>query len=83
MRVNRDAAVALSYNQTLASGKPTGTTLDDTDVNSWLTNIERELPNGDGIINCSAPPTVCVVTVQWDDSRGAVAAQQFVTSTEI
>ena len=82
MRVNRDSAISGDYDQTMTAGKPTGSTLADTDVNAWLTNIERELPAGDGSIACTTTTNVCVITVQWTDSSAA-AAQQFVTSTEI
>lgn len=80
MRVNRDVAIADGYDQALSADKPSVGDLSATDRNTWLTNIERELPLGDGAIDCTG--SVCVITVQWTDSA-ASDAQQFVTSTEI
>lgn len=86
MRANRAVAVAAGtgYNITLATNKPAPSATDvrQQDQFEWLTAIET-LPGGDGAILCNSGTRVCQVTVQWDDSRGAGVAQQFVLSAEL
>ena len=99
MRSNRLEAVGnvLTNNENydIAIGSTTpvaaGTTLTQSDVTGWKTMLAAALPAGDGSIDCATrfdagagPGTgVCTVIVQWDDSRGAQAAQQFSMSVEI
>lgn len=85
MRVNRTAAIDdMEYEQPMGDAKPTGTALSAVDLNAWLTNVENGLPNGDGEVDCTDSTDVCVVTIQWRDSRDPnTPALQFVTSAEL
>jgi len=86
MRINKAAAIDdMSYEQPMASPTPAaGATSPQhlIDQNTWLTSIENTMPGGDGEINCNNATNVCVVTIQWDDTRSG-ALQQFVTSTQL
>lgn len=85
MRANRVEAVD-NENYDIALGSTTpksaGTTLTKADVSAWKTSLGI-LPLGDGSVDCVAATNICDVIVQWDDSRGAVAAQQFSMSAEL
>lgn len=81
MRANRIAAISGSYNIALGAAIPSGSTIPEQDINNWLNELALRLPAGTGAINVAG--TVGTVTVQWDDSRGALAAQQFVLTTQL
>jgi type IV pilus assembly protein PilV len=52
------------------------------DLTDWLANL-RLLPQGAGAVSCNAD-RVCVVGVEWDDTRGAAPApQRIYVSTEL
>ena len=85
MRANRVEAVDNeNYDIALSATTPksTGSTMTKSDVSGWKTSLGI-LPLGDGSIDCDATSNVCTVIVQWDDSRGASAAQQFSMSAEL
>lgn len=63
MRLNQNA----DYTLTMAA-TPSGRTLKDTDLIAWTTNLNNELPAGDGAVALNGD--IVTVTVQWDDSRG-------------
>lgn len=81
MRANKVAALNLSYNIALGSGA-TGSTIPAIDLGEWKANLAG-LPSGDGSVQCATATRICTVTVQWDDTRGVGAAQQFVLSAEL
>lgn len=81
MRANRAKARDGGYNQVLAAPPPAGGTIEKDDIIAWLADIARKLPTGDGAINVNAD--IVTVTVQWNDSRGAAAAQQFVVESRL
>ncbi len=81
MRANRNAALNLNYNIALGAGA-TGSTIPAIDLGEWKATLSG-LPSGDGSVVCTAATRICVVTVQWDDTRGVGAAQQFVLSAEL
>ena len=81
MRANRAKARDGDYNQLLASAAPAGGTVEKDDIIAWLADIARKLPTGDGAINVNAD--IVTVTVQWDDSRGGAAAQQFTVESRL
>ncbi len=81
MRANRALARAGDYNQLLAAAAPGGGVIEQDDIIAWLADIARKLPAGDGAINVNAD--IITVTVQWDDSRGGMAAQQFVVESRL
>lgn len=85
MRANRVEAID-DGNYDIAIGgttpKSAGSALTKSDVNGWK-NMLTTLPAGDGAVACDTATNICTVTVQWDDSRGATAAQQFVMSAEL
>ncbi len=52
------------------------------DVEVWLEELKSRLPDGIGTIDVDADNKV-TITIQWDDSRGAAAPQQFVMTTRL
>ncbi len=82
MRANRVEAGAGSYNHSPEDAAPSGSTLSVLDMNNWLNELALRLPEGTGGIAVDAGNKVTVL-IQWDDSRGAMAAQQFVMTTQL
>lgn len=82
MRANRIEAGAGSYNHALEDSAPASGTLSGQDVGNWLNELALRLPEGSGSINVDANNRVTVL-IQWDDSRGAAAAQQFAMTTRL
>lgn len=81
VRANRAAAINGSYNIAPGASLPSGSTVPEQDLSNWLSELALRLPAGAGAINVNG--NVITVTVQWDDSRGALAAQQFVLTTRL
>ncbi|MEN8166317.1 MAG: type IV pilus modification protein PilV [Pseudomonadota bacterium] len=84
MRSNRDAARNGDYNIAITDAIPTGDSLVDTDVATWLNGLAT-LPIGDGAIDCDTGTAICTVDVLWDDSMGEGGgdAQQFRVVTQL
>jgi len=85
MRANRAAVETKAY--ALALGKdPLSSGIAQQDLLDWQAALARFLPSGTGAVACGAdgaPPFVCRITVQWDDSRGAADPAQVIVSSEI
>ena len=81
MRANRIEARNGSYNVAIGTAVPSGTTVHEQDMSLWLNELSLRLPAGTGAINVNG--NTVTITVQWDDSRGALAAQQFVLTTQL
>lgn len=81
MRANRPAARDGKYEMQITASKPTGSTIPEKDLNNWLSELELRLPAGDGSVSVSSD--IVTVTVQWDDTRGVSAAQQFVVVSQL
>jgi type IV pilus assembly protein PilV len=83
MRANRNRALAGDYDIDLGDTPGTGTVAED-DLDMWKTNLAT-LPEGDGAIERDVVDgqTIFIVTVQWDDSRGAEAPLAFTMETQI
>ena len=84
MRINRDSARAGNYDVALTV-TPTGGTIEATDLINWKADLNGRLPSGDGAVDCTTTAGLCVVTVQWDDSRATAgnAAKQITLRTRI
>ncbi|SFU28214.1 type IV pilus assembly protein PilV [Nitrosomonas eutropha] len=87
MRANRVSAGEGSYSHSLTSDTPveTGTeslTFSEQNVKTWLEELALRLPDGTGAVDVDADNKV-TITIQWDDSRGVLAAQQFVMTTRL
>jgi type IV pilus assembly protein PilV len=84
MRANQAVALAGTYDMALGAAAPTGTTIRDVDLRDWK-NALNVLPSGDGSISrtVAGGRTLFNVTVQWDDSRGALPVQVFAMSGEL
>jgi len=87
LRINREEALAESYNMDKTCEAPSGNTLVKRDQNYWITSLKSGLGDAEttcGEINCDAAG-VCTITVYWDDSRGTGGsdAQTIATSTRI
>ncbi len=83
LRANRTAALAgqcdIAMGATLG-----GTDLCDVDVTDWQDNhVAAFLPAGQGFIDCSTTANVCVVTVQWDESRQGGGTIQFTITVNL
>ncbi len=68
MRINRSSALAGSYDIAIGTAA-SGSSIEDTDLIGWKADIAARLPSGDGGVDCTTTAGLCVVTVQWDDSR--------------
>lgn len=84
MRANRDAANVGDYTTDFADAAPAGTTIAEQDLQEWKLMLAA-LPSGAGAISSAAAGDALLftVTVQWDDSRGAEAAEQFTVVSEL
>ena len=81
MRANRTGAMNGSYNIAIAASIPSGSTIPEQDLNNWLNELALRLPAGTGAVDVVS--NVVTVTIQWDDSRGTLAAQQFILTTQL
>jgi type IV pilus assembly protein PilV len=84
MRANPAAARAGDYNVGMTCNAPGVGTLAQSDLNSWITIMQRDLGStACGSVACVAD--LCTVTVRWDDSRatGGVSNQSFTTTSRI
>jgi len=87
MRANRVVAGAGGYNHSLSEEDTSETETKveaeiPEDVKTWLKELALRLPDGAGTVVVDADNKV-TITIQWDDSRGAVAPQQFVMTTRL
>lgn len=84
MRANRNAANAGDYTIAFTDAAPAGATVAAQDLQEWKQAI-AVLPSGAGAIGRAVVGgrTMFTVTVQWDDSRGAAAAEQFTVVSEL
>lgn len=84
MRANRVVAGAGGYNYSLSEEDASPETEAEIsgDVKTWLEELTLRLPDGAGTVAVDADNKV-TITIQWDDSRGAVAPQQFVMTTRL
>jgi type IV pilus assembly protein PilV len=64
MRLNRSAISSGAYNTGGFVSTHSGGNLADADLNTWLTAISGNLPNGEGSVECDGN-LVCVVSVRW------------------
>lgn len=83
MRVNVGAAQGGAYNITLVQAAPAGVSLAEVDLQEWRRALINALPAGTGSIAQNPGSNVFTITIQWDDSRGQEAPQQFTTMTEL
>ena len=81
MRANRTAALDGKYVIAMTDAAPSGTPIPEVDLSNWLGELARRLPKGDGAIGITG--NVVKVTVQWDDSRGVSALQEFVMESQL
>jgi type IV pilus assembly protein PilV len=84
MRANRDAASTGEYTTGFADPAPGGASIAAQDLQEWKALL-ASLPSGAGEISSAAAGgrLLFTVTVQWDDSRGAEAAEQFQVVSEL
>ena len=79
MRANRDVALAGGYSVAYGA-TPTGTALNELDLQAWKAALANTLPGGDGEL--SLVGNVALIRVQWAD-RQSGASQTFETRTEM
>lgn len=84
MRANQAAATTGAYDIAVGTTPTSGTVAGD-DLVRWKQNLTNTLPSGDGAVarTGAGGATKFIVTVRWDDSRGAEAALSFVMETQI
>jgi type IV pilus assembly protein PilV len=77
IRLNKTADYTLAM-----TADPSGSTLKDNDLESWIDTVETSLPDGDGSVSIAGD--IVTVTVQWNDSRGLEGddEQTFSVSTQ-
>lgn len=81
LRANRQDARDGAYNLPLDADAPTGSSRSAQDLNRWLAELANRLPQGDGAV--TVVNDLVTITVQWDDSRGTEAAQQFRVDSQL
>lgn len=87
LRLDRDAAMAGTYNLALTCVVPaaTGQLAGDT-LNLWMSDLRRVLGQSAstcGFINCAANG-ICTVRIRWDDSRaGGSATEEYEIRTRL
>lgn len=70
MRANRAKAIAGSYNIEIDAQTPSGSSVEASDLKSWLQALSERLPSGKGsVVQDAANDHVFTITVQWDESR--------------
>jgi type IV pilus assembly protein PilV len=84
MRANRVAAGAGGYNHSFSETETETKVAVEipVDIETWLEELALRLPAGNGAIDIGADNKV-IITIQWDDSRGELAAQQLVMTTRL
>lgn len=95
MRANRVAAGEGGYAHSASAEDSAGTETEaetkaeaeslafpEQDMKTWLEELALRLPEGTGTVGVDVDNKV-TITIQWDDSRGALAAQQFVMTTRL
>lgn len=82
MRANRTVAEQGGYDFGLGASPPGGSTIISQDIKNWLNELATSLPAGTGSVVTDANGRV-TITIEWDDSRGALPAQQFVMTTQL
>jgi type IV pilus assembly protein PilV len=84
LRANRLAAEAGNYDVAFSSSTPSGgASLIVSEVSEWKTTLARELPSGDGAVDCTTNSPVCNISVRWDDTRGTGSLQTLMVSVEL
>lgn len=91
MRANRNVALAGGYALAWSAAPSASDTIAQADLVAWRNRLTGLLPSGDTRVqlgmDCDAPQNavadMLTVTVRWDDSRGAVAAQEFCMVTQL
>ncbi len=82
MRANKVVAGGGAYDIGLGVTLAGESTMTSQDVNNWLNELAMALPGGTGAVVTDASGKV-TITIQWDDSRGALPVQQFVMTTQL
>ena len=66
MRMNRTKATGGSYNTGGWVSSHSAGQLADNDLNTWLTAVSGNLPDGEGSVNCDGN-LICTVEVRWSN----------------
>jgi type IV pilus assembly protein PilV len=77
MRANQKSATLGEYDQAYGAVSGTAGTVSFDDKTRWKTLLGQTLPSGDGMVQ-RVPGALSTfrITIQWDDTHGAVNAQQ-------
>lgn len=82
MRANELVARGGSYDIVYTDTAPSGTSVSETDLRQWLTNLAQTLPQGDGEISVSSTGQV-IVKVRWLDDRVTQSTLEYVLESQI
>ncbi|MGP0172026.1 type IV pilus modification protein PilV [Pseudomonas sp. NCHU5208] len=81
MRANRKAAQAGDYNlSSLTNTYTTTTTRKDKDLSEWISLVTK-LPSGKARIERDNSTGLVTITINWDESRGAIKKSDGTTAT--
>lgn len=85
MRANVTAARAGNYDLAMNDNPGGGGSAAELDLTWWRAQLAASLTAGTGSVNCTAAAPVCVITVQWDDSRatGGDSAEQLIIRSRL
>jgi type IV pilus assembly protein PilV len=84
LHANAVAAEAGNYDVAFGSSAPAGGNgLISAEISEWKGTLARELPSGDGAIDCTSNSPVCNISVRWDDTRGTGSLQTLMVSVEL
>ena len=71
MRANVASARAGKFTRALSAADETDINKELAEINNWMARV-RMLPDGQGGISFDGTTPLATITIQWDDSRGAV-----------
>jgi type IV pilus assembly protein PilV len=72
IRINRGQAD--NYDLDFTSTVPTGTSLRDTDLREWRTNVAKLLPGGTGKVSCDNNKK-CTIQIQWVEQATKLSSE--------
>jgi type IV pilus assembly protein PilV len=82
MRADQTVATAGGYNIALGAAAPGGSTYKDEVLQGWRANLISSLGTAaTGSVACNG--RVCLITIQWDDSRASAGSNVQTLTTQV
>lgn len=83
LRMNPALAKAGNFNIALTSDPPTGTTIQNIEIQGWRANISQALPSGKGSVSVDGTG-LATIEIEWDDIvKGTAGKTKFITQSVI